>query len=433
MPETSSHSIPASLLEEENKRLRRAVEELSILNDLSRAIGASLNSEEIIQTIIRRSLRAVNAEQGVITLIDDQNQDTMKTLVRTTVSSGDHQPYHFSQSLLGWMQLNKKPLLIQSPAQDERFRGITWESSIRSVLCVPLMVKSNLIGVLTVYNRKDSDSFSENDQRLLAIIAAQSAQVVENARLYEKEKDLVRMQEELRLAARIQQELLPKKPPTVPGYDIYGTTRPAQVIGGDYFDFVHIDDGHIGICIGDVSGKGLPASLLVSNLQATVRSHAMQNLPPKELVRKGNKVLFQNTSPEKFATFFYAVLDTKEHVLHVSNGGHDHPFLFNKQGEHRRLKTGGIPLGMFEDFPYEEEEIPLEPGDLLVMYSDGITESMNALEEEFGETRLLNTLQKYRDASSTELIANITQATRAHAGDTPQMDDMTLVVLRRKA
>lgn len=430
MPETSSSHIPAPQLEEENKRLRRAVEELSILNDLSRAIGASLNSEEIIQTIIRRSLRAVNAEQGVITLIDDQSQDSMKTLVRTMVSSGDHQPYHFNQSLLGWMQLNKKPFLVQNPQQDERFRGVTWDASIRSVLCVPLMAKSNLIGVLTVYNRKDSASFSDNDQRLLAIIASQSAQIVENARLYEKEKEFVRMQEELRLAAKIQQDLLPKKAPEIRGYDIYGTTRPAQVIGGDYFDFVQLDDTHIGICIGDVSGKGLPASLLVSNLQATIRSHALQSLPPRELVRRANKVLYQNTSPEKFATFFYALLDTKGHTLHVSNGGHDHPFLFNSKGEHRRLKTGGIPLGMFEDFPYEEEIVSLSPGDVLVMYSDGITESMNTLEEEFGESRLLATLQKYFGATASELTGYIAQAAKGHAGEMPQMDDMTLVVLR---
>jgi sigma-B regulation protein RsbU (phosphoserine phosphatase) len=214
------------------------VEELSVLNDLARAIGASLNSQEIMRTIVHRSLRAINAEQGVITLVDTAANEPMKTLIRTAVSSASYSPYHFNQSLLGWMHLNRKPLMINDPKNDERFRGVKWDDSLRSLVCVPMVIKAELKGVLTVYNKKGEGKFTEDDQRLLAIIAAQSGQVVENARLYESEKALITMKEEVRLASRIQSDLLPKQSPAVPGYDIAGKSIPAQMVGGDYFDFI---------------------------------------------------------------------------------------------------------------------------------------------------------------------------------------------------
>ncbi len=183
-------------LQDENQRLQRAVGELALLNDLAREIGASLNSEEIMQTLIRRSLRAVHAEQGVITLIDQHASTPMKTLVRTRVSSGGQQAFHLEQSLQGWMLRHKQPLLLNDPAHDERFRGSAWDESIRSLVCAPLLIKSELKGILTLYNKKDGQEFTAEDQRLLGIIAAQSAQVMENARLYKQLEQYNRTLEE---------------------------------------------------------------------------------------------------------------------------------------------------------------------------------------------------------------------------------------------
>lgn len=261
-------------LEEENERLKRAVDELSILNELATAIGALNSSEEVIRKIIGRSLRAVNAEQGVITVVDEQPDQPMKTLIRSMVSSSDHGQFHFNQALLGWMILNKKPLTVNDPPNDERFRGIPWDGSVHSVLCVPMLTRSALKGVLAVYNKKGGKGFTLDDQRLLAIIAAQSAQVVENARLYEEERSLIKMQQEFKLAAQIQADLLPKESPKIPGYDIAGATYPARTIGGDYFDFISLDQNRIAVCLGDVSGKGLTAALLMANLQASLRSQS---------------------------------------------------------------------------------------------------------------------------------------------------------------
>jgi serine phosphatase RsbU (regulator of sigma subunit) len=431
MPEREPASSDLLSLQDEAKRLKRAVEELSILNDLARAIGASLDSQDIMHTIVRRSLRAIDAEQGVITLVDQHSDHPMKTLIRTTASSTEREHYHFNQSLLGWMHLNKKPLLLNDPRGDRRFEGVKWDSSIHSLLCVPLMVKSELKGVLTVYNKKEGKQFSEEDQRLLAIIAAQSAQVVENARLNEREKMLLKMQEELRLAAKIQADLLPGSPPEIRGYEAAGRTIPAQLVGGDYFDFFLIDESRLVICLGDVSGKGLPASLLMANVQATLRGQAFLSTSAKECVRRSSKLLFHSTNSEKFVTLFYGILNTSDHTLCFTNAGHEHPYLFSSDCDPVRLHAGGIALGMLEEFPFEEMVIPLRPGDLLVVCSDGITEAMNDNQEQFGDSRLENLIRTHRNETPDGLIDRIVAAVKSFVGGATQTDDMTLVVVKR--
>jgi serine phosphatase RsbU (regulator of sigma subunit) len=423
----------APSLEDENQRLKRAVEELSILNDLARAIGASVNSEEIMRTIIHRSLRAIGAEQGVITLVDRDADDSMKTLLRTSVSSGEREQYHFNQNLLGWMHINKRPLMINDPKHDARFSGVKWDASVRSLVCVPLMIKSQLRGVLTVYNKKERGEFTEEDQRLLAIIAGQSAQVVENARLYEAEQALLKVREELRLASTIQTDLLPKGAPPVPGYDIAGKSVPAQLVGGDYFDFIALNDPRYAICLGDVSGKGLPASLLMANLQATLRGQTMLDISPSICVQRSNRLLFQSTSSDKFVTLFVGILDPVAHALTYTNAGHESPFLLRANGELSRLTTGGVVLSILEDFAYQEETVPLAPGDLLVIYSDGVTEAINPDERAFGEELLRTVLTDSRHEPSTVIIERIIASVNSHAGSAPQMDDMTIVVIKRTA
>jgi sigma-B regulation protein RsbU (phosphoserine phosphatase) len=356
----------------------------------------------------------------------------MRTLVRTMVSSGEQEHFHFSQALLGWMHLNKKPLVINDPRADERFRGISWDGSIHSLIAVPMMVKSELRGVLTVYNKKEGKSFADDDQRLLAIIAAQSGQVVENARLHEQEQAFMKIQEDLRLAARIQTELLPHTPPSIPGYEIIGRSIPAQQVGGDYYDFIPIDDHRWAFCIGDVTGKGLPASLLMANLQATLRGQTTPTAGPKACLERSNQLLFQSTSPEKFATLFYAILDPRDHQLSYANAGHENPYLCCSRSEKKRLKIGGIPLGMLPDFPFQQDCIPLEEDSLIVAFSDGVSEAMNAGEEPFGEERIVAVIDRHKHAPVSEIIDHLVAAVKSHAAGHPQSDDITVVVVRRK-
>jgi sigma-B regulation protein RsbU (phosphoserine phosphatase) len=420
-----------SQLQEENQRLRRAVEELSILNDLARAIGASVNTQEIIETITRKSLRALHAEQSVVTMIQQDSSDMTKTLVRENLSSTEQEKFHLHQSMLGWMMLNKKPLMINDPRHDERFRGVQWDDTVRSLLCVPLVIKSALKGVITVYNKKEGKPFTEEDQRLLVIIAAQSAQVIENARLYEQEKSLLAMQEQIRLAAQIQQELLPKKIPELPGYEIYATSISAQQVGGDYYDFISINDHRLAVCIGDVTGKGLPAALLMANVQATLRGQAISSQSPSECLSRSNHLLFLSTSSEKFCTLFYGILDVQHHEFHFCNAGHDHPFLCSDSGVVKRLSTGGLMLGIFDNVPFEQEIVQIQQGDVIFAYSDGITEAVNVAQEQFSETRVAEILQQYHNESANVIAERMIDAVRTHANGYPQSDDLTMLIVKR--
>lgn len=418
-------------LVDENRRLRRAVEELSALNDLARTLSAALDPEEIMRTIVHRSIRAVQGQQGVITLIDGQESDSLKTVVRAAIGSGEKESFHFEQALLGWMLLNRKPLTINDPRNDERFRGIRWQESIRSLLCVPMMFKGALTGVLTIYNKGEGKAFSEDDQRLLAIIAAQSAQVMENARLNDREKQLLKMQEEFRLAARIQADLLPQKPPVLDGYDIAGKSIPAEEMGGDYFDFFPLDKNRLVLSLGDVSGKGLSAALLMAHAQATVRGQAMVHPSASECLRQVNPLLYQSTAPDKFVTLFYAMLDTASHSLCFCNAGHNPPLLYGREDTPRSLQTGGLLLGVQETSSYEEETVALGNGDLLIIFSDGITEATNVDGEQFGDDRLAAVIRRHRNEPAADILEAVINAAHAHSGKTPQADDMTLVVLKR--
>ncbi len=422
----------ADQLQEENNRLRKAVEELSILNELARVISSTMNLDSVIENVVKRAVKAVHGQQGMITLVDEQAPTEMKTLIRAQNSTSAHEHFHLHQNILGWMMINKKPLLANDIMNDSRFSGVRAEGDQRSLLCVPLLVRNRLIGILAIFNKKEGKEFTEDDKRLLSIIAAQSGQILENARLAEQERSLFSMQEQVRLASNIQLGLLPKKAPVIAGYEIAGKSTPAQTVGGDYFDFIGIDDNHMAICLGDVTGKGLPASLLMANTQATLRGQTLLTVSARECIIRANKLLFESTSDEKFVTLFYGILDIAKHELLFCNAGHDNPYLFSSGKEPRRLKTGGVVLSIMESFPYDEEAVTLESGDMLVIYSDGIPEAMNANQEMFTDIKLGQRLQTLGHLPAAEIIDTIFSEVRAHAGTFPQSDDMTMIVMKKK-
>jgi len=420
----------------ENGQLRRAVQELSTLNDLSRAIGASMHSDEVMQTIISRSLRAVHAEEGVVTLLDPRRRDTeasriyANTLVRANGDGGHSGSFHATQALLGWMQLNKKPLSIADTSADARFAGVAWDENMRSVLCVPLLIKSELTGVLTVYNKKGGQPFDRDDERLLAIIAAQSAQIVDNARLYEEEKALFTMREQVRLTAAIQAHLLPRAAPDIEGYQVAGRSVAAQEMGGDYFDYIALPGGAWSISVGDVSGKGLPASMLMANVQGMIRMLSSLNMAPAEVMRRANELLCRSTLPENFVTFFFSALDPAGHMLTFCNAGHNPALHFSGAGI-AELATRSTVLGMFENHGYEQDSVVLAPGDVVVIYSDGLTDAIDAAEREFGEQRLVEVVNEHRKHSAAVILDALFDAVGRHQFDQPQFDDTTAVIIKR--
>jgi sigma-B regulation protein RsbU (phosphoserine phosphatase) len=298
---------------------------------------------------------------------------------------------------------------------------------------LPIIHQGKLSGILYLENNLSTNVFTPQRLEVLKLLSSQIAVSIENARLYEQEKELARLQTEVQLAAKIQLDLLPKTAPQIPGYDIAGKTVPAKLVGGDCFDFISIDEHRLALCIGDVSGKGLPASLLMANVQATVRSQTLLRPSPKECVERSNKLLFQATTSDKFVSLFYGILDVTAHSLQFSNAGHDAPLVFSLKNNVTKLEKGGIPLGMLEGFAFEEDAVMLQPADVVVACSDGITEAMNENDEQFGCDRLVKMVQEHLHFSSIELIECILTAVKNHTGNCPQSDDMTIVVAKRTA
>jgi len=431
----SSTQVPQDLkqLQVENQRLRVAVEELSVLNEIATAISSTLDLNRVIELIVQKCVKHLKVDQGAIWLLEEKDEATpLKTMVRQVNSEAERLPYRLDTQLTGWMIKHQQPLVVHDLAGDRRFQISKNEDTyIRSLLAVPLQQKGKMIGVLTVFNKRGEEGFRDHDRRLLTIIGAQSAQVIESARLYHEEQEYQKMQQEMNLARKIQMNLLPKQIPDMKGYEAYGISIPAKEVGGDYYDFIFKDENQLIFCLGDVSGKGMPAALLMANLQATLRGTTMGCKSALDCLKRSNMLLYHSTDQEKYATMFYGVLDRKNHQLSFANAGHNNPFLVSRDGTVRRLQAVGIPLGWLEDFEYTEEVVPIHQGDVLLTFSDGISEAMNSLEEEFEEERILDIVCKNLDLRAKELTDKLMAEVQSHTGNAPQTDDMTLVVIKR--
>ena len=223
-----------------------------------------------------------------------------------------------------------------------------------------------------------------------------------------------------------------KEIPNFPGYDIAAQNIPARTVSGDFYDFIPVSESGLAFCLGDVSGKGMPAALLTANLQATLKGQVFVGKSPNECIGHSNTLLYNSTSSEKFATLFYGIIDRDKHELTFCNAGHDRPFLFAKEGIIPRLQTGGIVLGFLQNFQYEEEKRILNKGELLLVYSDGVTETMNTYEEEYGEERLQQLVSKSINESAQAIIDKISTELKTFSKGLPQADDITLLIIKRE-
>jgi sigma-B regulation protein RsbU (phosphoserine phosphatase) len=420
---------------DENTRLRTAVAELSILNDVATTITSTHSIEHIVDLIVRKCVKHLKVEQGAVMLLDEKNQSNpLKTMIRQQDTLSDMLPYRLDAQLTGWMLKHKTPLLVKDLKNDDRFKSfIDDESPIKSLLGVPLVLKGKMTGVLTVFNKHTSEGFTDGDQRLLSIIAAQSAQIIENARLYLEEQNLMLMQEEMRLAAETQINLLPKSIPKIADYQIAGKSIPAKDVGGDYYDFIQIDDKNFAFCLGDVSGKGMSAAMLMSNIQATLRANILSGSNSTETIKNANTLLYQNTDSTKFVTLFLGIINIESNEIKYCNAGHNNPFHLDKSNQLKELDVGGLILGFQTDSSYMEGNIPFHPEDTLVVFSDGITEAMNVNDEEFGEDRLTELITKHKSEDVYKMIDKIMDAVNAFSNGIAQSDDMTLMIIKREA
>jgi len=423
----------SSTLEEENKRLRNAIAELSILNDIATTINSTQPVEQIVDLIVKKCVKHLNVEQGAVMLLDEKDKEKpLHTMIREQQSSLDLLPYRFDAQLTGWMLKNQSALLVNKLKEDERFKELVDKTTpIESFLSVPLRVKNKMRGILTVFNKRSNEKFSSNDQKLLSIIASQSAQIIENARLLEEEQNLRVIQEEMKLARQTQLNLLPKEMPKIPGYSIAAKTISAKEVGGDLYDFIQIDEINLAFCLGDVTGKGMPAAMLMANIQATLRAQIQNGYSCAESLFRSNNLLHARTEPTKFVTLFLGILNSEINEICFSNAGHDPPFHLSND-KINYLKTGGMLLGTFPDSQYEQEKIIMRPGELLILFSDGITEAMNKDNKEFGEEKLRDIISDYKNADPELIIDKIISEVEKHSGSTPQSDDMTLMIIKKE-
>ena len=416
----------------ENARLKLAIEELSILNEVSTAVSSTSSLDATVDLIVQKCVKHLKVEQGAVLLFDKLEEGSaLKTMVRKVESDSGEIPMRLGDQITGWMLKNQKALIVNDFERDTRFRAPSERGGIRSLLCVPMKLKGRLIGVVNVFNKKGGTGFSAGDQRLLSIIATQSAQVVENARLMEEEKALEILQEELRLAREIQRNLLPKRPPEVAGYGISGLSEPAKRVGGDYFDFLSLEGDRLGLCVADVSGKGITAALLMSNVQATIRSQSRLAQDAGACVSRSNDMLHASTDSDKFVTMFYGVLDTQTHRLEYCNAGHNPPIMLSGENGPVLLETGGPVLGVVPGFPYQRGEAEFRPGQTLLIYSDGFSEAMNQRLEEFTDERLRASADANAGLPPGRMLEVLLREVNEFCGDAPQADDMTIMAVQR--
>jgi sigma-B regulation protein RsbU (phosphoserine phosphatase) len=422
-------------LEEENRRLRKAIEELSILNDLARVISSTMESQAVMEMIVKRSVKAIGAEQGAITLVEESSSSPFKTLIRAADSSRERTRLRIDQNIVGWMIIHKKPLLSNDVENDPNFKMFRTSSaaSVKSLLCVPLLVKSKLIGILTLFNKKDNQNFTEDDQRLLVIIASQSGQVLEAARLYEQEQAKLALERELTAAREIQKSLLPKELPEMPGIDVAARSSPALEVGGDYYDFIPLGDGHVEMVLADVSGKGLGAALLAAMGKGVLYSEVTRTQSPKAVVADTNRIIRQYLQRKSFITLLLALIDTQRRTLNVSCAGHCPPIVY-KERRHvaEWLHVRGAALNFMDDLQCEEAELNLETGDVYVFFSDGITEAANAKGELFGDERLKSLVETTHERKASEILDSILTGVNLFSTGAKQSDDQTVVVLKVK-
>ncbi len=307
-------------------------------------------------------------------------------------------------------------------------------AKLESELLLPLAGRDGLLGFLSLGPKRSEEPYSKTDVRLLRSVAAQTGLALDNARLIaavaaETAKREV-LNREMEIAREVQQRLFPQTLPPVEGLEYAGACRPALGVGGDYYDFLALSGGRLGIAIGDVSGKGVPAALLMASLQASVRGQAQggsANLAG--LMETVNRLVFDASPANRYATFFYAEYEAGARRLRYVNAGHNPPMLF-RCADLLRLETGGPVVGMFRAARYEEGEVQLEPGDTLVLFTDGISESMNGADDEWGEDELAQATRRLLGQPAAETIARIMEAADRFAAGGPQHDDMTLVVMR---
>ena len=406
---------------------------LSIVSQVGIALLPRTTLEDTLKMTIDIVFQAIPAERGFLFLKEGEDLNCKIARGVNEAALPAASQVQLSRSITNKVLSEGASVLTSDAMSDPRFQSqhSVVLSQIRSVMAVPLASGEEIFGMIYVDN-PFNNRFQEEDLKVLTTIASVASIKIENERLLDERMEKRRMEEELKVASEIQMRLQPFAPPRLEGWDMTGVSFPCREIGGDYYDFIQRKrDNRLVVAVGDVSGKGTGAALLMSSLHAAVRAQSQARSTISEVMGEINQYIFENSPPNKFLTLFYAELDPETGTLAYSNGGHNPPMMVRQNGDVERLDTGGLPIGMMQGVSYEQAEVGFQPGDVLVIYSDGITESVNEREEEFEEERLIEVVKNNAGRSASGIRDRIDEALSRFVGTTAPVDDMTLMIIKR--
>ena len=417
--------------EKELHRLKSAVEELTVLNELAIAAGSSLEVDQVLDTIVQKSIKAVKAEQGSILLVTDQPESPFKTLIRQQDRTGI-QTYRIGTHITGWVLKNKQPLTIENLATDQRFNTTEEEQlEIKSVLCVPIWYKAKIMGILMMTNKKNDEPFSDNDSRLLSIIAAQSGQLIRNSQLQQEAIEKKRLSHELDLARKIQLDLLPTLIPKLQGLDISRYFQPADSVSGDYYDFYLLTENKLLVLIADVSGHGPSAALMMTMIKGIFHSITKNYSSVEQSLSQMNSILHELLPEEIFVTCQLLEIDAKNNMIQFSNAGHNPLIIYRDKTKTSELvEIESCAFNIVETFNYQVREINLNPKDIIILYTDGLIEAINSDQEMFGISRLVKVISATASERADIIINNIKRGLHDFTGQAAYDDDIAIIAIK---
>jgi sigma-B regulation protein RsbU (phosphoserine phosphatase) len=405
-----------------------------------------LKTEEVVEEVVNHAVSLLDASAGGLLLI---NPFTQRLEVRSLFAMDpelDPTLQDISIPLKTEQPLHPAMAIVADVVKQGQMQHCSEEKAAlfgrRNLLAVPMRGRESILGVLIVADKErrgaGSADFTPEDGVLLEAFANQAGVAIENAQLYQEALEGRRLQAEMEEAAKIQENLIPETQPAIPGYEVFGLYQPRGGVGGDYYDYIQEPDGSWGLAIADVSGKGMQAALLMATLRAGLLSEVTKknDLPNRALSL--NSLLHASGTLGKYATFFYAKLQPETDQMVSINAGHNYPIVMRSNGMCEQLKKGGAPLGMFPDdlllkiSVYEQETSQLYDGDVVIFYTDGVTETLNVHDELYGENRLMELAQRLRRENAEKICTTIYEEVLKFQGEAEQFDDLTLMVLKKK-
>ena len=422
-PESIRRVVSSVADRDEMERLRKLVE-------ASKLINSSIDADRLFASILTVARSELQVERGTLYFVDEQKKEIW-TKIAGELASEIRLP--IGKGLAGTVAESGQPVILHDAYDDPRFDRTSDQRTgyrTRSMLCVPIKNRGQrVVGVLQLLN-KVSGAFGARDLDFLSSISEHMAIAMENATLHLELLEKQRMEQELALGREIQSRLFPAPPCDVAGTELAAFSLPCYEVGGDYYDFIELPDGDLGLAIGDVSGKGVAAALIMSSLQAALRVAAPLENDLPQLVRRLNALVYRSTRARKYVTFFFARYTPSTGALRYVNAGHNPAFLVG-DGEPAELWSTGKPIGIMPDSTYEEGSATLPPGSTLFLYTDGLNEAADPDDMEFGMDRLRALVAAQRDAAPRDVPARVLEAITAFERGAQPTDDKTIVVVRR--